>query len=396
MKLEKFKQRNLKKMVIGVLIGICIGLLAGLFLYHSFASFETNRTIPFMDGYVEDLGDVYFAFYIGDRLVNDLPSKEDGYLYDIEKTSCTNDAYIEWNYDEWYPEIKNLTKSRTKCIIRFKEQTFGEIITDCVKGGKTGAFCLKENLALNPIELVSDNTEDNNLRYIGANPNNYVSFNNELWRIIGVFNNIDDGTGNKETRIKIIRNETYSENIAWDTANTSNWVASSLKEELNTTFLNNITSPYKEMFKNAKWHLGRSYYMCLTSEYYTSERGTYTFGGYESEWIGSVGLMYPSDYGYATGGELREKCLNNEVYYWGEGELVICNTNNWVNSKGLFEWTITPYSAEEVLRIGSGGGIYFNIANITGRAATPVLYLVADIKIISGEGAESNPFVLSL
>ena len=47
-------------------------------------------------------------------------------------------------------------------------------------------------------ELKFDNTVDNNLRYIGANPNNYVSFNNELWRIIGVFNNIDDGTGKKQ------------------------------------------------------------------------------------------------------------------------------------------------------------------------------------------------------
>ena len=31
-------------------------------------------------------------------------------------------------------------------------------------------------------------------RYIGANPNNYVKFNDELWRIIGVFG-VDDGTG---------------------------------------------------------------------------------------------------------------------------------------------------------------------------------------------------------
>ena len=56
-------------------------------------------------------------------------------------------------------------------------------------------------------ELKYDNTVDNNLRYVGADPNNYVSFNNELWRIIGVMNNIDDGTGKKETRLKIIRDE---------------------------------------------------------------------------------------------------------------------------------------------------------------------------------------------
>ena len=37
-----------------------------------------------------------------------------------------------------------------------------------------------------------------NIRYYGADPNNYVLFNNELWRIIGVFKNIDNGTGKKK------------------------------------------------------------------------------------------------------------------------------------------------------------------------------------------------------
>ena len=37
--------------------------------------------------------------------------------------------------------------------------------------------------------LKKDNTVDENIRYYGSDPNNYVSFNNELWRIIGVFGN---------------------------------------------------------------------------------------------------------------------------------------------------------------------------------------------------------------
>ncbi|MBQ9318259.1 MAG: hypothetical protein IJR82_01320 [Bacilli bacterium] len=52
-------------------------------------------------------------------------------------------------------------------------------------------------------------------RYIGDNPNNYVYFNCdtldnqnsdtcEIWRIIGVFD-VDDGTGNYEQRIKLVR-----------------------------------------------------------------------------------------------------------------------------------------------------------------------------------------------
>ena len=43
-------------------------------------------------------------------------------------------------------------------------------------------------------------------RYRGASPKNYVTFNNEIWRILGVFP-VDDGTGNIENRIKLVRNE---------------------------------------------------------------------------------------------------------------------------------------------------------------------------------------------
>ena len=62
---------------------------------------------------------------------------------------------------------------------------------------------------------MSDDTSDNNLRFIGAAPENYVWFNDELWRIIGVMNNIDNGSGKKEARLKIIRNESIGE-YSWD------------------------------------------------------------------------------------------------------------------------------------------------------------------------------------
>ena len=55
-------------------------------------------------------------------------------------------------------------------------------------------------------EATEQTTALTDYRYIGANPNNYVKFNDELWRIIGVFDT-DDGTGKVEKRLKIIRNE---------------------------------------------------------------------------------------------------------------------------------------------------------------------------------------------
>ena len=41
MKLEKYKQRDPKKIGIIIFTGVCILLIAGVFFYTSFASFET-------------------------------------------------------------------------------------------------------------------------------------------------------------------------------------------------------------------------------------------------------------------------------------------------------------------------------------------------------------------
>ena len=55
--------------------------------------------------------------------------------------------------------------------------------------------------------LKRDNTKDQNIRYYGSDPNNYVSFNNELWRIIGVLGD----------NVKLIRSEKLG-NLSWDSS----------------------------------------------------------------------------------------------------------------------------------------------------------------------------------
>lgn len=110
-------------------------------------------------------------------------------------------------------------------------------------------------------------TPDNNLRYVGSDPDNYVYFNCntnnpnemneetcEVWRIIGIMTDIEDDDGVTENRIAIIRNDSIGM-YSWDTSsNTVNdgsginqWGASGtyegadLMRELNTDYLGNIT-----------------------------------------------------------------------------------------------------------------------------------------------------------
>ena len=140
-------------------------------------------------------------------------------------------------------------------------------------------------------------------RYIGKNPNNYVKFNDELWRIIGVFD-VDDGTGKIEKRMKIIRNESIG-SVYWDSNNSNEWSTASLKATLNTgTFYTGLNDMAKSMIGDAKWYLGGTRNMTsssngLVSHYYKNERGTtvYVYGSRSTNWTGKVGLMYPSDYG---------------------------------------------------------------------------------------------------
>ncbi len=429
MKLEKYKQRNPKKIGIAIFTIACVLLIAFVFIYSSFASFQTNETRTFINGNVVDPGDLYFAFYVDGVISSTMPAKGKGYVLDKEKTTCTNGATVEWLDDEWAPKILNFTQTRTKCTLYFKEQTFNDAILAC---NDTAANCLKNNASLTS-ELVDDETIDHNIRYIGSNPNNYVRFNNELWRIIGVFNNIDNGSGTKETRIKLIRDGSIGI-YSWDNKSSgtgssdseygsNDWTDSTLKEVLNngpywnrasgncpsgsngaTTSCdfstNGLTEEAKTMISDAVWNLGGSstYDDVTASMFYERERGTDVYSERPTEWTGKIGLMYPSDYGYATSGGSttdREACLNKELYNWDSSSE--CYNNDWLYNSSNAQWTLTTLASRT-----SHGFYVGNRGNVRGSDACfinivfPTLYLNANVKIVSGEGTESNPFVLSL
>ena len=299
MKLEKFKEQDNKRKFIIIFTICCVFLLAGVFLYTSFAVFTEDKQFNVINGTYQDPGDLYFAVYIDGQITNTFPSKDSGYTLDTTQSSCTNGATVSWDNNTWsalvnFSNYSAGNMSRTKCTMYFKEATFADTILAC---DDTAANCIKDNASLSN-EIATDDP-DNNARFIGADPNNYVRFNDELWRIIGVFNNIDNGTDTKETRLKIIRDEPYSTGIAWDTDMVNDWTTASLQEELNTSYLNSIQSPYKEMISNAKWNLGGSstYDDVTTSMFYERERGATVYTGRPTTWTGQIGLIYPSEVG---------------------------------------------------------------------------------------------------
>ena len=257
---------------------------------------------------------------------------------------------------------------------------------------------------------------ENGYRYEGKNPNNYIWFNNEYWRIIGVFDSASHGQSNKNL-VKIIRDDVL-DGLVWDKSNTNDWTASSLKSLLNgayykaqdgtssgycygysTTVTANcdytkkgIQSGYRGMIANVTWHLGGySSTSATSSAFYGYERGTTVYSGRPTSTTGYIGLMYPSDYGYSV---LSSSCTRTTNL--GSYGSATCAGQSWLYGKGD-EWTLTPSSLLSifVFHLSNIASVYSNYAN-GGWGTRPVLYLDASVYKIDGDGSLNNPYIVGM
>ena len=62
---------------------------------------------------------IELAIYINEEETNTIPSKDRGYYYDREKSSCTNGAYINWDSISWSPVVNNMNEYKTRCELHF-------------------------------------------------------------------------------------------------------------------------------------------------------------------------------------------------------------------------------------------------------------------------------------
>ena len=128
----------------------------------------------------------------------------------------------------------------------------------------------------------------------------------------------------------------------------------------------------------------------LTNEMYGYERGTLRYDENRPlYWDGMVGLMYPSDYGYAAGNVCA---TGTELFnYFGE-----CSNKDWLYNTGVTQWLMSPYS-------GKSGGVFFaffdgNVVrediNFFALSVSPVFYLTPSASITSGIGTLTDPYLL--
>ena len=314
-------------------------------------------------------------------------------------------ATDKWLYDEWKLAIEDITSNNATCNVDFttiSQNNLNNYIIS-LSGSEQGTGQVVD--------------EGNEYRYEGKDPNNYIWFNNELWRIIGVFSESSHGQSGQNL-VKIIRNESIG-SLAWNKSRANNWTVSSLTNLLNGAYLNGengtggeycygysttvpancdytetgINDIYRPMIENTTWYLGGVSTHDATAEIlYGFERGTTVYSGRPTSTTGYIGLMYPSDYGYSVLASSCARTTNLSDY-----DSSSCAGQSWFHL-GMREWTITPYTSNSfyVFYISAGGYLHYVVIAYSGYAVRPVLYLDSNVYVLDGDGSISDPYIIGM
>ena len=384
-----------------------------------------------------------------------------------EKKYIENEAFLEENEITCESVSKLNKEDYCKCSIVFDENGIAKVSIlgrgkfkglKVIEATKTSAEVIKleaPKYGITAVEYINglyeyygdsynlkiDNTKDQNVRYYGSDPNNYVSFNNELWRIIGVFND----------NVKLVRKDSLG-NLSWDSSEENinrgwgvnqwgestyedgtSYPGSDLMQYLNKMYyggdttitcfnsLNNteticpkdsndkfltIDETSKVLIDNHTWNIGavESSKKTDTLEFYKRERGTNvktcTSGSICNDnvirttiWTGYVALPYVTDWAYAS----SESICETNMQAQDDSNNYICKNNNWINNRSTWTWYLTPSigsvgadRAWDILYNGSFGdtSTRFNFS------VYPSIYLKNNVIIESGTGTSDNPYML--
>ncbi len=231
---------------------------------------------------------------------------------------------------------------------------------------------LKNKVTTSGDGLYVNTYEEGRYVYKGANPDNYITFNNETWRIIAI---------ESDNTLKIIKKDNIGA-LAWDSDGDTDWAKpATLNTYLNETFYNKINDKDRSLIVEHDFGIGP-----------VSVSDSNMIKHLESEnsikWNGHIGLMSASEIIMANSN--IEQCGNFKINY--DNREVCKITNYMIPKSGLF-WTITLNndSSFPVLGITNAGypsGVGTTTATFN---ILPVIYINSDITL-SGEGTEINPY----
>lgn len=353
--------------------------------------------------------------------VTDLPYNNPNSNYSLSNLNGITSTNIEWNNINRMISIKNGVDDGASATLTKTTNTTGTLLSSVITAGVGTS-------GDGVITKVTDNGTEQ-YRYQGNNPNNYVSFNNQLWRIIGyvpvclevnpitedtTINGIEFKQGEAqctkwENRVKIIKADPIGafayNKTEYSSSNPIVWIGSTIQGLLNSCYLGkkdgcskycyahkttqgvcnysqngiNEIDSYGNMIESVYYNIGMSNSFNSSSVVYANEVKKQV-----SENT-LIGLMYASDFGYAISGY-----TGNLSYSSAYSQMI----NNWLFGQG-FEWTMTAYSSSHPVRVENFGGVHdFNA--YSGYAVRPILYLQSNVNKLSGDGSIASPYTLGM
>ena len=327
----------------------------------------------------------------------------EGYKFNTELSRCENGSELSW--DDVNKKILMSGVSADKCYVYFDIARFDKLCNTSTLAchvAKLYTGTQGENGIYYHNTSLTNGAGDNNYRYAGANPNNYICLGSDattcpddnLFRIIGVFGD----------KVKVIKDKSVVK-MHWDTSNYNTWSISSLNTYLNGTYLTSMGT-LSDKIDVATWKVGGNTWdnisVSTAKEVYDYEiknPSTPASTG-ETEYSAKIGLMYVSDYMFAV---LQDN--------W---TLVAYNSNdatkdyraikaeNWLYL-GSDEYTITRSSKNsgEVFAIYSSGEVYsYSVScdsgeplpcSVYAKYARPSFYLISSVEYSGGTGTSSDP-----
>ena len=198
----------------------------------------------------------------------------------------------------------------------------------------------------------------------------YVKFNNELYRIVSIENNITKI--NKNDYVRDTSNNVLAKQFPTSATYGGGTTDAYLDYYLNNTWYNALDTSYQNMIVESTYYIptvsdGTSYKnaVCATASNIVTTKDCEKT---TSTWTGLVGLPR-------------------------YGEMFASQQGNGSSSSSRM-WLMNPYSTSNVWYVDNdGGGTYTSASNTYG--GRPSINLKSNIKITGGNGKKENPFEIS-
>ena len=263
----------------------------------------------------------------------------------------------------------NVTKDGTEKVLVLDEGTCSEFYNGMPRADEF----IREN-AIEDGELFD--LGDNIYIYTGKNPKNYVIFNNETWRIIGIYGN----------QLKLVRNSSIGR-MQYNSSGSNRWKNSSLEKYLNSEdeggYIYGLSSEAQNMLGEGTWYTNPLYYRSSAVEAWNGAKNGTTL-------TRKVGLIASYEYLYAA----NSSCHNTSGYDFEDG----CGDTDWMLLTH-FWWFINPANDSSYSVLFVWRGAITRTGNSWADSkleVLPAVYLKSSVTISGGTGTAADPFKLSL